>query len=251
MKKRWLLLFLLIAFLGTLLLRFPIAAVPQWVNLQPVHIQHLSGHLLSGQAYGIQAPQNVHIESAEWQIQLSKLFQGALGADVRVASMGAQGQGDVSLHWDQTLGLKDTRITAPASVIEQAVGLPFFKFFGDLSLDLAEARANQQRLLSVNGQALWQSALIKGTVEADLGNIRADLSTQNQNLVAQLSNQGGTLNIQGSASLTPAGDYQTDIQITPAAGTHNHILQALSMMGSRAADGSYRLQQTGNIHRMP
>ena len=81
----------------------------------------------------------------------------------------------------------------------------------------------------------------------DLGQIEINLSPEQKDMKAVISNKGGMISISGSATITDNKLYTLDIELKPETTASNNIKQSLGMFARRLPNGVYQLKQNGNL----
>jgi general secretion pathway protein N len=243
------------AYLVFLLAQFP--AAQAWrlaeddlaARLPALQVAAIDGSLWQGRI-GTVAWQSKGLGQLEWRLSPWALLRQ---------------RADARLSLQNTEGYLQARMQAPLSSGElQLEGLQgrfpvqqasrFMAFLpvtvaGTLSLHIPELRFEpQQQSVNLHGQVIWHQAVISLTEPMPLGDLRADLSTDEQGrLHAQIRDSGGPLSIDATAQLERDGRYRLQGTVAAAEGASDALKQALGWLGKPNAQGRYALNFNGKI----
>ena len=205
------------AYLAFAIALFPADVAHRWFAPDNIRLSGVQGTVWSGSAaLGSAGPLGFHDvrwQVRPWSILLARpggYFETGLGdgffqADVRV------GPGGVSL----------TDISASCSLSALASALPIAGIRGQVSLQLAELVLRDGWPASARGQMRLGQITVPSLVGGDpivLGNYNVTLSG-GDGLQGAFEDQGGPLQVRGTASLTAAGKYEIQgiVQARPEA----------------------------------
>jgi len=118
-------------------------------------------------------------------------------------------------------------------------------------VNIEHAQWRQGELPSASGEIKWRDAAVTIADTASLGNVSMVLGeSEQQQLIASISNQGGDIAIEGTIELIPEADYSLNITLTPTASANNNIKQSLGMFAKRQANGEYQLKKSGSLNQL-
>lgn len=243
MKKRYLILLGLAAYLISLLVLFPAAPVIARINTQPLQVLGVDGSVWSGSAAQVQAPDAPPLESVNWQLRPLSLLTGALGVEVDFDLLGGHGNTEVaqSLGGDTSIGPATLRL--PAKRLEPYLPLPIARFDGALELELDHALLANRQLQRLEGQLVWREARLQSPVVADLGELQLDVAPSESGHNGELVSRGGELDLRGTLNLDQQGLLRVDISIKPRANASAGLRDSLNLLGRPGGDGSWRIRQ--------
>jgi hypothetical protein len=112
--------------------------------------------------------------------------------------------------------------------------------------DLAIAGAVQRGKLHLQ----WRGARLAAEAQSamDLGTVAATLSAREGALVGPLTARGGTIRIDGEASLSPSG-VRLAARLVPEPTATAADRATLALLGTPAADGSVSINVARNLRR--
>jgi len=242
----------LLAFVFTVVWKFPAAGVLPHVNVEPVKLLGVQGSVWNGSAASVSNPQSpVDVENVNWKLQPGTLLSGNAGALVDFEVLGGKGEGLVKRSLAGDMSVSDGKLQIPAQELEQFLPLPIAKFAGVLLADIEEITLENNLLKRTQGKLIWSSAQVDSQMAGSvkLGQVVFDIVPDGEEQhVGKLSNTNGQLELNGEVLLDQAGNFNADIRIRPTAETPASLNGVLGFLGARESDGSYRLRQRGNIN---
>jgi general secretion pathway protein N len=251
MKKKYYILTAVIAYLLFLLITIPAQFVTRMISDNaPVSMQGVSGTLWQGKAYLVSAGNNVQLYKTEWSFSPWKLLIGKLAADINTQYEGSDIQAELGLSFLGRYFVNDLTADVSANNVAQLANIPLAQLSGLISLDIEHAQWKPGQLPSATGEIRWKDATVTVTDTASLGNIAVTLGeSEQQQLLADIKNQGGDIKIEGKLELVPETDYSLDIALTPLASANNNIKQSLGMFAKRQANGVYLFNKSGSLNQ--
>ena len=240
----------ILAYCAFLVMTLPAQRVVSYVQqTQPdLRVAGVSGTAWSGRINTLQF-QGQNIQRLKWQFDPLALFTGKMAFDVAFSGDGRSVAAGVAVRPDGALVLSDLQAKIPASDINPYIGMPGVALAGLLELQLEELVLKEKTLLSVEGDMFWRQAGVAEPVVQSLGGYSATLTTLEEGVSAQVKDDGGPLEIEGSAKLSD-GSYSLDVTAAvrdnadPGA---RMIQQGLNMLGARQPDGRYLLNFSGKL----
>jgi hypothetical protein len=95
---------------------------------------------------------------------------------------------------------------------------------------------------------LWKNATVSVAETARLGDLRIDITeSDTQTLHASISNKGGEIKLEGEANVSEDGAYSLQLNLLPSQGASSNIRSSLGMFAKPKPDGSYQLENNGNL----
>ena len=250
----YLLLFLL-AFVGTVIWKFPAAGVLPHVNTHPIQINGVDGSVWSGVAsHVIAPPPAILVNNLRWRFKPERIFSGNAAVHLDFEVLGGEGDADVFRNLAGDISVQDGNLNVPAKSLEQFLPLPVAEFGGNVIADIVKMEIENNLLKTTRGSVVWRQASVTGAVNAQLGQVVLDVvpETQGDQLVhkGKLSNKDGQLDINGDFQLDQVGNYRADVRLKPNNTTPPELNGMLGAVGRRASDGSYRIRNNGNIREL-
>ena len=224
MKKRWLMLGGIAAFLAGALYLAPAAVLIGWAMPEgaAIKIAGVSGSLGQGRIEQVQR-QGKTVGPLRWQLRPLALLLLRPSFDVWVEQP-LLGRGVISLSPLGTVRLSDWQATAAVADLAAVAGYTFLPIGGNLGLQLELLQGQGQLLEKVAGEAqLLGLNWTLGKQNLDLGEVSAVLSTDAEGVhSANLSSPRGPLELNGSARLDLEQRYDVDIKLKPKADASPH-----------------------------
>lgn len=227
----------------TLVTRTPLASLQPRMPSLLQDTESFQGNIINGSVKNlgtVNGPVDLN-----WKLSLMKLFTGKFGGDVEFDWLQASGNGQVAVATDKTIYINDTIVTSPASLIETF--LPFVRFGGKLRLDLQNGVASETSYGPFAGQFTWNQATVSISEQAKLGEITLDLVERDGATHGELSSKDGDLVINGTVDLKTNGEYTLDLVARAQPSASNMVRNTLAQVAQSQSDGSYRLQQSGQL----
>lgn len=207
-------------------------------------------------AYGVQGSawkgtasalviQGWQIDSVAWELSPWRLLTGE--AQIAWHSTGTTLHGDGVLLaglWGDAIGMKDLDARVPVEVVARQMRLPGITPQGVLLIDLDELRIGGQQIQAVSGTLTWQHAALSDTLR--LGDIRAELGMQEQEVRARIKDQGGPVAIDGLLRLKPDGNYRFEAALGARDSNDAGLNATLRLLGQPGSDGRIRVEHTGH-----
>ena len=248
MKIRSVILLALLAFVVTIVVRFPADVVFANINTNPLVISNPAGTIWSGTARSagvVNGP--ARAEAVEWTLNPLTLISGKLGALIDFKILDGTGEANVARAFNGDVFVSDADLSINAQSLVALMPAALVQLGGKLNLRLDDAHFNPQHPESIRGQLLWSNAQIRDPVTASLGQVTLDINPHSAGHTAELKNQGGVINISGKVDIDKQGGYRADIRLQPVPNAPPDIDSTLSLLGRKGSDGSYRLRQNGRL----
>jgi len=245
----------LIAFVITVIVRFPAAPVLSRLQPQlgPIALEGIDGPLIGGQIARVRSTDDLlplEFTDVGWSLAPLRLFRG-LGADVDFEGYGGAGEGEVTRSWNGRVFIDDLQFEADAKALEALLPVPLASFSGRLDGDVETIVLENESLTRFNGRLSWTDALLETPLRASVGTLDIVVEPDdNETHTATLSATGGDVAVDGTVTLALNGDFNADVLLTPAADAPPDLLAALSRMARPESGGRFRWQQNGNVNRL-
>ncbi len=255
MKPRYYILIAVISYLFFTLTNVPAAKVltllKSYVEL-PAQINGIEGSLWNGSAQAVVIKNQPTLKNISWSINPVSLLLAQVSANVQAHVEGQAVNGHVNASLlSGSVDISDLRAELTAKELQQLMNLPFGELQGKISLEIQQLSIEGQNIARINGVARWNKAKFTLAETVSLGNIQIKLdSDEDKNILAEISNKGGQIKLQGEARLQPNKNYQLDMKFIPSKNSTPNIKQSLAMFAKRQTNGSYRLKQNGNLRQL-
>ncbi len=241
----WLLLalaFYLAALLATAPARLLLAWLPEQVRLVDV-----TGTLWSGRGGPVQV-EKLRIERVEWDWRPSGLLLGRMAYRVRVKTLGGHAGFDMGVGPFSGVVLEDMQGAWPAASIGPLLPVKGIALGGRLELALERLVLEQGWPAEIEGSLHWRDAALVSPFSFELGSFQAvPALAEDGRLRLDISDDGGALDADGEAVLSPDHRYRLDLRIRARASAAPGLADSLKLLGNPDARGFYRLQLSGRF----
>jgi hypothetical protein len=239
----------LFAYLVFMLIQFPATALFDWISQRAPEfsVQNMHGSVRQGSARGVRL-RGVQFESLSWQLHFLPLLLGRLEYQFNLTEPGSRLQGKIATSFDRHLSLGDVKGSLPLTKLSALTERHSLPLDGQVELDIAELQLNAAGLLrSVSGTIRLLSAHTTLTKPLELGNFNIELSTQDQDIIGNVKDNGGPLEFAGNLTLTQDGSYRFSGQAAVRDENNRELRQALSLLGRPSGDGKWKINLAGTL----
>lgn len=205
MPLRWIA-FGAVAYLACILALFPAGVAWRWFAPDAVRLAGVQGTVWSGRA-ALGSAGTVGLRDIRWQVRLAPMFRARLGGRLQADL------GDGFLRTDIRLdagGVTLTGLSATGRLSSLAGTLPIAGIRGRISATLTELVIRDGWPVAAQGQVRLGQLTVPSLVDSEtiaLGDYLVTLSGTG-GLRGAFEDQGGPLEVSGSAELTASGDYR-------------------------------------------
>ncbi|MEL0168116.1 MAG: type II secretion system protein N [Pseudomonadaceae bacterium] len=241
LKGRRLALLAMAILLLTLISNLPAQLV--WRQVQPhlpanVELSGLTGTLWRGSVARLQVD-GIDQGALDWRWQPAGLLAAELELDLNWRPRDGQ-VGAVLRLGAAEVSLENVRGRLSAASMAQVNKAPFV-LQGDWLLDIPQLTLeNLREVTRASGRIAWQDAGGGLPNPLALGNLAADLGTDNGWLVMQLTDAGGPLGLSGSARWQPAKPLKLDTRLQARADAERDLAAGLQLLGRADPQGWVR-----------
>jgi general secretion pathway protein N len=218
-------------------------------RMRDVRMEGVSGSVWNGRADALTVRERA-LGAFSWKLSPWALFAKRIDADITLDGPELKAEGFVSLSGPGSLQVRGMRASIDAQRLQGVLDVPALVFKGRVEFDLRELVVDRYFPAKVEGSALWREAAVAGSADARLGDIRADFATEGVGTIAgTVTDSGGALSIEG-------GKFSAGLQGVSAEATLRArdgdaaVQRALQYIGQPQADGSSRLEISGQLNRV-
>jgi general secretion pathway protein N len=218
-------------------------------RMREVRMEGVSGSVWNGRADALTVRERA-LGAFTWKLSPWALFSKRVDVDITLDGPDLKAAGFVSLSGPGSLQLRGMQASVDAQRLQGVLDVPALVFKGRVEFDLRELVVDQYFPAKVEGSAVWRDAMVGGSADARLGDIRADFATQGVGTIAgTVTDSGGPLMIEG-------GTFSAGVQGVSAEATLRArdgdaaVLRALQYIGQPQEDGSSRLEVRGQLNRV-
>ena len=248
MRTFKLLLLGLLTFSITALWLTPAAFVAPYIERAApnVKITNASGTIWNGEATSVRA-NNFDLGAVDWKLRpLKSLLSLSLVTDLIVEGNELNASGNVAYGLDESIRLNAVKFDADAGIIKRFQ--PQVGLIGTFEGLIDNAEIQKGGFPIVNGVINFvQGGVIFPRVEP--GNYRADVKSEDNALIAEISSVDSPLSLEGKASINNAWQYQSDILAKASPSLNPMIMNLLRPVAGNnpGPDGSLRINRKGQI----
>ena len=250
MKKRYYFLTAIFAYFILLIATIPARPFTELLNdNSPVTIQGVSGTLWDGRAYAISI-NDIQLKQTRWCFKPWGLFTGKIAIDINTQMFDNDISAELGSSFFGRYFINNLSAKITAQQVSTLANIPFAQLDGLISIDIKNAQWKQGEAPLATGEINWTGAAITVADTASLGDVTITLSESEQQLNAEIKNQGGDIKISGTAELSSETDYSVDVNLLPTARAKNNIKQSLALFAQKQPDGGYVLKKSGSLKQL-
>jgi len=238
----------LITFILTAVWLMPAAFVAPYVErfAPNVRIANASGTIWNGKAGSVSA-NNFNVGSVDWKLRPFKsLFSLSVVADLEINGDELEANGNAAYGLDKSIRLDAMQFKADAAIVKRFQ--PQVALTGNFEGIIDNAEIQPGGFPIVNGMVnMVELGVIFPRVEP--GNYRADITSEDNSLIADISSADSPLNLNGKASINSEGQYQSDLIARASPSLNPMIMNLLRPVAGNnpGPDGSLRINRKGKI----
>jgi len=207
----------------------------------------LEGTLARGRLDGVVVGGRTVMADLHWQLRPLQLLLGRVGLTLNAGKEPILLDGKASVSPFGRLRLSGLRANAGLPALLSSLGY-FLPFDGQAGLDFARLVADERQLKQAEGSVQLQGlAWALGPNRTPLGDFRADVTTEDKDIVAKLASVSGPLELSGEARLLPDQSYELQMQMKPKPGAPPMLPNMLAQLGAPDAQGYYHLRRQGTL----
>ncbi|HED17261.1 MAG TPA: type II secretion system protein N [Gammaproteobacteria bacterium] len=244
---KWLLLGLA-SYLVILIATLPIRPVYSLfaASLAPLNLQGVQGKLWNGRATRVYY-NKLSIGSISWTYRPTDLLSGHIGFDFINQDHLTRTSGTAGISLLGQPYLENVDGYAPASNLYKMLGSYPLSLSGKMQYTLNQLRLNNNQIGLIQGSMTWRNAAIQAPFQARLGTLELQLSSEQGNILIQISNKGGQLGLEGSIIIQADKRIQTDLRITPRKNANPGLINVLRSFGKSDRSGHITIKFNGYI----
>lgn len=193
----------------------------------------------------------MRLDSVRWKLKFLPLLRGRLQVDLTfTTSDGSPGSASVGRSLGGTLYLDKVNARLPAAQI--ATLLPPNPMMvgvlgGTLDVKLQELVVGAASIEKVRGTVDWKGGTVLSPKPVNLGDFSVTFVDTGQGVEAQVRDQGGPLEANGTLRLAQDGSYEFKGALATRNTASPELTQALQFIGRPGADGKIPISYTGRL----
>jgi general secretion pathway protein N len=251
MKRRYLVLLGLLAFLVTLVLHAPAAVLYAWThpekNPAGARLHGVEGTLVDGGFAALTVNNRAVLSEAQWHLKPAWLALLRFTADLE-----AGGDSVVRMRVSRAvlgkLRLSDISAAGSVKSLLGVLGQPSLPVEGQARLEMPMLRLDEGLPVEVEGNAEIEN--LSWTLAKDpllLGSFSAALSTDDKGILVSLSSGKGPIELSGTATLGKEKAYEVTLQLRPRQEAPQQVQTLVRSLGAPDAQGWYHIRRSGKL----
>jgi len=238
--------FFFVIILITLIYKLPANFVYQQLpQSNVIQLNGIVGSIWSGRVDTINT-QQVTFNNLNWQLSAWSLLVGDIDVQWALVDDAVNLQGNIKLSGDNiqihNLEGQIDLLELGGKITEQPVVLG-----GQVIVDVGYVEIEDKQLIDVSGLVEWKSAMIVSPENVELGEFKAVLSNDSDQLLAMLSDTDGAVELQGDFNLSPTGTYSYAINIGIRDTSVPGLLDGFNQLGKQDYNGRITLQANDRL----
>ena len=238
----------LFTFLVTAIWLTPVAFVAPYIEkaVPNTHISNASGTIWDGEAAAVKT-NNFNLGRVSWKVHpIESLLSLSVVANINIRGNELNANGNALYGLDKSIRLSELQFKADASLIQRLQ--PQISLAGTFEGLIDNAEIQPGGFPIINGVInMVQLSVVFPQVGP--GNYRADISSSNNSIEAEINSAEAPLNLNGKASINSNWQYQADVVAKANPGLNPMIMNLLRPVAGNnpGPDGSLRINRKGTI----
>ena len=233
------------------IVQFPARVALGWLTPSSVQAFGVSGTVWKGKARIINVA-GQQLRNTEWDLALLRVLTGQLGGDFKTRWAGGFAEGFAAVSVTGAVQVRELQAGMDAGMLASLLNTPQLGGQVSVQIDAMQLVDNWPRSLTGKAEIRNLASPLMGRGAADLiGNVVIvfDTATETQpdTVTGLLSDAGGPLELTGTLTLTPPGNYDLDTRIRARPNAPRSITDNLQFLGDPETDGSRIFKLAGSI----
>ncbi len=249
MKPHYLILAGALSFVVGILVQAPAALLYAWLAPKleaPVQLLGITGTLTRGAVTQIRQNNQLVAADVDWTLRPLSLLLAQLRYQLQSDKAPLMFTGEVSQGISGT-SLRQVNANSELRALAAAADQAFVPVNGTASLDLAELKLRDGWPVTAEGLVrLGGVAWTLGKEPVSLGDFQAQLRTEDDQIIAQISTTGGNVEVNGEARLRNDRSYDYALKLKSKADAPPMIANLMRQLGNPDGQGYYTLEKRGS-----
>ena len=233
-------------YLLILLTTFPASRAVSHLEQQVpgLSLQSVTGTVLSGRAGAAVLDSRV-IGALGWSFRPAALLLGRLEFHVTINGPLFQGSGALATGIGADFSVHDlVGELQPDALVNEYLPVPVVTA-GVVTLALESMQVRDGFPEQLAGTVSWTEAAIIEPATLSLGKLEIVMASTGDTIAAEISNDGGDVDVSGDVSILAAGQYRVQLRLKPGPGADPGLAGLLESFGKPQAGGVYLVTESG------
>lgn len=235
-------------FLAGLIARFPANAAMAWFvpEIPGVSLGTASGTVWSGQLSNIQY-RKLSIPQLAWELAPTALLTGTVRSQLEVRLPDGELQANVARSLGGSVRVTDLRGNASLALASRLGVMPAGLASGEILLNFSAIELENGKPVAIDGRGALTGLRSSLMPELALGDYEADISTSGQAITGNFRDLDAPVEISGSATLTPDGQYSVSARLRARPEAPEKLREGLKFLGPEDAEGRRQFDMEGRL----
>lgn len=230
-------------FAVALLVLFPARVAYHWFAPEGIRMSGIGGTVWDGTVAECRAG-DLYLANLAWDFRPLALFTGKAGFAITADPAAGFVEGDVALAPGGAVHVSDLRARLPIAAVGSGA---LAGIDGMLDLDLESLVLDDGLPVRGTGTIEVTNLVARQLSSAPIGDYRAEVTTVEDVIQAEIEDFSGMLDLVGTLELGPDGSYLLAGRVAPTAAAPAAVVQELSYLGSPDANGMRRFRLEGRL----
>ena len=213
-----------------------------------IEIDTIRGSLWNGKAERVVIDSTYQLNKVRWNTKLWRIIFGELVLDVNAVFEKQNVSALIGISVLGNISAQNIHARIDAETLSDLAEIPLAQLEGLISVDLDTLHWQQGEIPIASGKIFWQDALLTVAETVQLGNVLIQLVEHDENqMQATISNQGGNLKTDGTATLDSLANYKVSLVLTPSSSSSKNLTDSLNIFAKKQKNGSFLVKYDGQL----
>jgi len=213
-----------------------------------IEVDTIHGSLWNGQAERVIIDGTYELNNVRWNTQLWRVILGELAFDINAVFEQQDVSAQIGIGVLGNVVAQNIHARIDAETLTDLAKIPLAQLEGLISIDLDTLHWQQGEIPISSGKMHWQNARLTIAETVQLGNVLIELVENDEDkMQATISNQGGNLKTDGTATLDNLANYNLSLTLTPSSSSSKNLTDSLSMFAKKQNNGSFLVKYDGQL----
>ncbi len=213
-----------------------------------IKLSNIQGTLWHGKIGQLIIEKRYHLLHVKWDAVLWRLFTGELAANVSAEFEQREIKTEIGIGLSGAITARQLHAAIDSQLLATLLEIPLAQLSGLITIELDTLNWRQGEIPIASGNIHWQQATITVADTVALGNALIQLKEVSDNeMQAEISNQGGNLKTEGLASVNRDASYKLSLTLSPSNSSDRNLLNSLSMFAKKQTNGRFLIESSGQL----